>query len=665
MQVVCRNSRVRRAPGTARRFSVPLLFVCLGLAAGSSALTLGDLQVGSTLGEPFSGIVRVDAGAGEVLRRECFSPGSGLNAVPGVPVVEDVRFRLDTVAGTSYLRIQSNSPVREPLAQVVLQVRCPGLPRLTRAFVLLLDPSSVAQMPTELLPAAATFTRPRAARAGGNQNVAGDIAPGSRYTVRPGDTLSGIASRIDGRPSYSVWALAGLIKAANPAAFENGRADRLIAATEIDVPYLESLAISSFRPAAPARDGAATAKPTAIDTPAANPATEASVVASSRSSRSIFDLPVLLGEPVSNADLEYLVLTPALSSVSRERIKKRVTEASGANDVKPAPQPDNATETNSTEPLQEETDAGFGMFAYIALGLLLLVGAGALVFLRRRETRQDAAIQEHESPWELDEGTEAPGIIDPALSAQTPGDLQAGPPSGMVYDDFEGTFVSIEPVDDSVNTGTVRPAGQDPEEDVQTHLMPSIADGADNGHARARHDFDEARQAFKRMQGQGDATGEISVTALDDNSNNITDDGWVELDFEATQILEQDYLAEYAATLREKIQQQNAERDAHESETEEDYDEVPLILAHEMLSTPEDDQNEPETIELATDSDLPTQSMPVGFAAFEDSDETVSLSLTAPENASDDNVVAIDKGKKSSKVADSTTVKKSKGGEKS
>lgn len=615
MQVMGIGTRSHKASIGGRRSGVVVFFASLVLAAGASALTLGEFQLGSTLGEPVLGLIQVDAAASETIRRECFSPGTSVAAVPGVPVVEDVRFVLERRAGISYLRVQSRTPVREPLAQVVLQVRCPGLPTISRAFVLLLDPASMFTPSATLRSPGIAITQARTV-----SSVAGDIAPGSNYTVQNGDTLSGVASRIAGRPSYSVWPLAARIKAINPQAFENGRADRLIAGARLQIPTLDGI-VGQRRPAAALPAAGATAAGTLVD--AGRPTDSRRTVTDAQRPRSVpvlSDTPVILAGPVPGTELEYLVITSSLSELSLERIRQRTAETAPV-----------AVEPSMPAPVvpaiqQPEPAAWYaGLWRWLLLALaLVVVLAGSVRLWRRRSAAEPEP--EQETPWELDDAPDDPLDIEP----------------GRVYDDSSGSFVSLaSPQPDA--------ATADPEDDIQTHLMPAL--GLEQVKDASQQDFEDERDFSVVHERTGahspsdekqsaaapsrDDAVDIDVSKLDETGPNIGDDGWVELDFESTQILEQDYLAEYAAKLKERIQEQNAAQD--DAEPAEDDEDEPLLAATDLMAALGGDGE--ETTELSLADDDATRELPVSEAAPESDDDTLSLS---PE----DNVVAIDQGKK-------------------
>ena len=108
-----------------------------GAVSNAHAITLGDLQVESALGERLEARVRVTAAPGETVEAACFSVMAevpqGLSAVPGLQVTVD--------PGGQSLRLTSRAPVQEPAAGLALRAACPGAAsESVREYVMLLDP---------------------------------------------------------------------------------------------------------------------------------------------------------------------------------------------------------------------------------------------------------------------------------------------------------------------------------------------------------------------------------------------------------------------------------------------------------------------------------------------------------------------------------------------
>lgn len=252
----------------------------LGLAPAGHALTLGDISVRSTLGQRLDATVPVRLGAGESLDSSCVAPGqqsSDLRHVPGAAVTTPQAAR----EGSYELRVTSDSALYEPMYELELKVQCPGAPILVRQYVLMLDlPGAVAAAvapaaapvaaPGPALPAAASrdpASRPPAARPRPvAARQAGKIDAGSRYRVVEGDTLSGIAARVQGR-DVTLQAMADAIQAANPDAFIRNDANLIKLGSEISIPSTPAAAPPAGGDAAATAANAPASVPQPMDLP--------------------------------------------------------------------------------------------------------------------------------------------------------------------------------------------------------------------------------------------------------------------------------------------------------------------------------------------------------------------------------------------------------------
>ncbi|MEO8444516.1 MAG: LysM peptidoglycan-binding domain-containing protein [Gammaproteobacteria bacterium] len=229
----------------------------LVLAPATQALTLGEISVRSTLGQPLNATVPVRLASGETLAAACVTPGmqsSDLRPVPGASVSTPQATR----EGGYELRVTSAAALYEPMYELEIRVQCPGAPMLVRQYVLMLDlPGAVATgaatpavaptaLPANLAPApvavsagpATGSSRQLAAprtRAASRSPVGSTIEAGTRYRVATGDTLSAIALRVRGR-SGSWQAMADAIQAANPDAFIRNDANLIKLGSEIVIP---------------------------------------------------------------------------------------------------------------------------------------------------------------------------------------------------------------------------------------------------------------------------------------------------------------------------------------------------------------------------------------------------------------------------------------------
>jgi hypothetical protein len=234
----------RRHLSGARKAALPALVAAgSGLAVGSAvALELGELQVQSTLGQPLRASIAYALGANEIIQDHCVAIRSGSRDLPGL---NNARVRVSK----GIISISGQSPVMEPMLSTNLVVDCPYAARISRSYLMFVNPQAtpvtVARQATATTSVSkAPVNRRPAAR---QPAVAGTPIPvESRYLVQPGDSLSGIVQRLEGRNVATSEAMSAIL-AANPDAFINGSPDRLKAGSWLDIP---SLAGSSPLPAA-------------------------------------------------------------------------------------------------------------------------------------------------------------------------------------------------------------------------------------------------------------------------------------------------------------------------------------------------------------------------------------------------------------------------------
>lgn len=193
-----------------------LLFIIL-LPQGAHALGLGDIRLNSTLNAPLDAQIELTGATPEELQslapqlasRETFTRyGLEWPAVLGTVSIE----RVQGAGGQNLLQLRSTAPVTEPFLTLLVEVNW-ARGRLVREYTVLLDPPVFAPNADQAAPAVAapaTSGSPRAgqidrapAPAGAQaEQPAGDVQPSGGptaegdYTVRRGDTLSSIASRL-------------------------------------------------------------------------------------------------------------------------------------------------------------------------------------------------------------------------------------------------------------------------------------------------------------------------------------------------------------------------------------------------------------------------------------------------------------------------------------
>jgi pilus assembly protein FimV len=217
---------------------------CALLTAPVMALELGDIKVDSSLGQPLRASISFALNPNEQISSHCIfvSSGTANDALPSVSSTSS-----NVVDNRIVLR--GSVALREPMMSLQLTVDCPYTPHLRRDFLLMLDPA-VSSVNGPIVnaererpaPAATTDERvtailphraERAIRA--RTAVRHDLAANSYYRVRPGDSLSSIAARIDNR-NVGLWAAVNALFRANPAAFVNNDIDQLKAGVTLAIP---------------------------------------------------------------------------------------------------------------------------------------------------------------------------------------------------------------------------------------------------------------------------------------------------------------------------------------------------------------------------------------------------------------------------------------------
>lgn len=247
-----------------KRFSVlAVASGALTLAGGGvQALELGELQINSSLGQPFKATIPYALNANEQLFDFCIflRPGNAGNAVPTIS-------RPKVSVADGLIVLTGTKPILEPVLAMQVVVDCPYTANLAREYTLMMSPMSLEARPGSQFARTTSTQGATAAAVRSNQqvpvaaqptqskptprlpaqdaevqparsSVAGEpIENNSRYFVQSGDTLSSIARRINNR-SGGVWPAARRIHAGNPDAFVNGDINQLIAAVWLTIPDL-------------------------------------------------------------------------------------------------------------------------------------------------------------------------------------------------------------------------------------------------------------------------------------------------------------------------------------------------------------------------------------------------------------------------------------------
>ena len=129
----------------------------LATSVGASALSLGDLNIKSAVGQPFDAVIGFVAGRGETIAAQCIrARDDGSSAHPGVPFLANPVFTVAARPGGGEIMIRTRATVGEPALRLRIVIECASATLLAREFLLLLD----APVPTQLQPTVSAAVSP-------------------------------------------------------------------------------------------------------------------------------------------------------------------------------------------------------------------------------------------------------------------------------------------------------------------------------------------------------------------------------------------------------------------------------------------------------------------------------------------------------------------------
>ena len=627
------NKRSHTALGAAiraevrRQHLIPVL-----LAAGSSlasapalALELGEAQVSSTLGQPLRASIPYTLGPNEALDSSCVSVRGGGSA-SGLPAVS----RADVSVANGLITVTGSGIAREPLMALAVNIRCPYTAQLTREYMLFIDPAvpattatvaAAANDPVRSVPAARPPASARpdvvpATRAAATARAPAQppIATGTRYRVQPGDSLSGIAQRIENR-SVGLWDAVGLIFDANPGAFIDGDPNRLMAGTWLTIPDLVTVGGTSavvFPPADATGTPASTAAPAPAPAAAATSATVTPVAAPEETAAP--DLSVAPAPVAATSGATAAAASGLVDSAPADAAGPVPTDAAATPSENPFVTPGAATtlipdteldgpETRAAAPnvpaatvrTRVEEPASGGWVGWLLGGVVALVGGLLLLGRRVRDTFGSTPIAPARAPERRraePDTSELEALPDPRTHAVEPladdspthenpaldADLVMG--TGLsdnadvdVAHDFgfaATTQVDIElpeemssgGVSDTVETDIIPPITADLESILESEVLPEHDD-------EDEYDMSVIMDATKMPRPEDVTERDLAAVEIDDDADGA-DEYTVdqEADFE---ILEQDYEDEFTATQALKAEIARAAAELAES-MDEDLD---------------------------------------------------------------------------------------------
>jgi len=138
-RIISTCDRVWRAP----MLEAARLAALWALPLVASALSLGELQLNSSLGQPLDARIRIDASPEEPLFRACIYASLHAGDIEGPRRKIGIGFIGDKQGG-GWVSLHSVESVNEPLMSVRLLVHCQDDVRVSHSYTLLLDPPDAA-----------------------------------------------------------------------------------------------------------------------------------------------------------------------------------------------------------------------------------------------------------------------------------------------------------------------------------------------------------------------------------------------------------------------------------------------------------------------------------------------------------------------------------------
>ena len=416
----------------ARRHSLPII-PAIVLAGGglnsAAALELGEIKVHSHLGQPLRASIAYALAANEAIADYCVSlaPASSIN---GMPALNNARISV----ANGIISLTGNVPLREPLVAARLSVQCPYTPNIARDYMLFVDPApaaderpavAVASQPAaQAAPAARPAARRPAAQVSAQtapKPVRPAIVTGSRYRVQPGDSLSDIASRLEGR-QVGLWQAVNAIFAANPQAFIDNDPNRLKAGSLLTIPLGTALGEVGAQFAAEPKTQAAASTLAAgsDDTAYLEPARASTETAvddapatdnpfAGNSVDTVIDPSIVAAEPRDNA--ESVAARTPITPITP------ITRAPAEADTADTGEPAAPRTVGETLPAGAEAPASDTSIVWWTLGGALALITGLFFFRRRRQPVVPAPVTERPAPHPRDRFAEEDSIEVEVISA--------------------------------------------------------------------------------------------------------------------------------------------------------------------------------------------------------------------------------------------------------
>ncbi|POR67667.1 FimV/HubP family polar landmark protein [Pseudomonas syringae] len=399
------------------------LLTCSTLA---SALGLGEITLHSALNQPLDAEIQLLETGGlsneDVVARLASPEAFAKAGMERVFFLNDLRFTPVLRGDRGVIRVVSSKPVTEPYLSFLVQLARPN-GDLLHEYTLLLDPATSAQG------LAATRSRNQQRSASSATESRMPVAPpaavqGKHYTVASGDTLNGIASRLQG-PGNKVSAsqLADGIRSLNPQVFAAGAGSALKVGQDLLLPDAAVLPTA----AAPAASAAAPSpKPAELQRTAEQ--LSAAAIENQQLTQSLEALKAQtqeLQEQMSGKDKQIIALRSDLATAQSAATPAVPAPAT----TTPAPATPVAAPAAPAQPVAASGSDSFLSLPILLAAVLIVLLLVAFAYSKRRQQRKESA---------------APGV--------TPDDPLIKPAQAAMLPVFEVPAVAPQPVAQSPST---------------------------------------------------------------------------------------------------------------------------------------------------------------------------------------------------------------------
>ncbi|RMN73225.1 Peptidoglycan-binding LysM [Pseudomonas syringae] len=365
----------RRARGAFGRGVLAVsLLTCSTLA---SALGLGEITLHSALNQPLNAEIQLLETGGlsneDVVARLASPEAFAKAGMERVFFLNDLRFTPILRGDRGVIRVVSSKPVTEPYLSFLVQLARPN-GDLLHEYTLLLDPATSAQG----LAATRSRNQQRSATSASESRM--PVAPpaavqGKRYTVASGDTLNGIASRLQG-PGNKVSAsqLADGIRSLNPQIFAAGAGSALKVGQDLLLPDAAVLPTA----AAPAASAAAPSpKPVELQRTAEQ--LSAAAIENQQLTQSLEALKAQTQE-----------LQEEMSGKDKQIIALRSDLAAAQSAATPAPVSPAAAPAAPAQPVAASGSDSFLSLPILLAAVLIVLLLVAFAYSKRRQQRKES-----------------------------------------------------------------------------------------------------------------------------------------------------------------------------------------------------------------------------------------------------------------------------------